>query len=951
MALTNNLKKIVDLPIFELCNQVNSNTTAITATTTSDEDGGRYIYVASGAAFCRYDVQADTWQYLAPPNIAAATVVDIKYSTYNGYRCNILSATSSTVNIPALRSQMLVGKKIRITSGTGAGQERTVTAVGEDTIWDTGLATTASATQLGDSTKRWTINQWIGYQVRIVYGTGQTQVRRVLYNDATTLTFADANYQQLDPWSNTGFSSVSPYAIPVTTAGLQAVFYIESTDITINTPWTVTPDDSSSLVALTGGVWMISSAAGAPWSSFQYYDILSDTWYTRTPLGGLLTAALGTDIRLERTGEAGGIFKSGTATSGGARTLTDTTMSGSGAMIVDDFCNYRIKITGGTGMGQSQRIVANGANYFEVATPWTVVPDATSAYSVYADTNVAYLVGNASSTMYQYQAEQDIWTIGEMVDNGICRNISVQYPGQEAFSATTIVRNTGAITALNPVPTAGGTGYAVGDLFNITTGGTVGKGRVEAVNAGVVTKVSLYSAGLTYTTGTGKATTVISGTGSGTLTVEITSIGTAGRVTLPTNHNLCAGEQVTISGCVEAAWNTTYNILATDSLTTFDIITTATSNAVASNSQSTTVIVDSTKNWAVNEHVGKIVTLQIAGTSPTTQQRRITANTATTLTVASITAGIDGTGRYTICQPSAFGRAELWENKGYENWGHATSGSTTTLIDNTKTWYSNQWAGYKIRIIAGTGVGNEFAITSNSSTTLVYAAQGFTPDSTTKYLIMDSFGLATAATNTTNATITDTTKNWKVNYWAGRRLRIIAGAGIGQEITITSNTATVITCTGTFATAPDTTSVYTILGLSTRGTGLQLNWLYNNAIRRGRILFCLRGNITGSGDSYLINQGIWKIDRFLSPQTETFTTGTMSAYDGDDKIYIHKDASGRIYALNINTLMVDGGFQLSVPHGAALIGNRMEIIRTEDGIKYLYIMQHTGTLMWRGIII
>lgn len=951
MALTNNLKKLVDLPIFELCSQLPTNTTALTATTTSDEDGGRYIYVASGAVFCRYDAQADTWQYLAPPNIAATTVVDIKYSTYNGYRGNILGSTSNTVTIPALRSQMLVGKKIRIISGTGAGQERTITAVGEDTIWDTGLATTASATQLGDSTKRWTISQWVGYQVRVVYGTGQTQVRRVLYNDPTTLTFSDTNFQQLDPWSNTGFSAVSPYALPVTTAGSQAVFYIESTDVTVDTPWTVQPDESSSFVVLTGGVWMISSAASSPFSSFQYYDILSDTWYTRTPLGGLLTAALGTDIRLERTGEAGGTFKSGTATSGGARTLTDTTMTGSGAMIIDDFCNYRIKITGGTGMGQSQRIVANGTNYFEVATPWTTIPDATSTYTVYADTNVAYLMGNNSSTMYQYHAEQDLWTLGDLVDYGICRNISIQYPGQEAFSLGTGTRYTGAITALNPTPTAGGTGYAVGDLFNITTGGTLGKGRVEEVNAGVVTKVSLYAAGNNYTTGAGKATTVISGTGSGTLTVEITSTGTVGRMSTSINHNLCVGDSVTISGCTESAWNTIFTILTVDGLSTFEIRTTATASPAATTSQGTSTIVDATKNWAVNEHVGKIVTLQTAGTTPTTQQRRIISNTANTLTVATIVAGVDGSARYTICQPSAFGRTEQWEQKGYENWGHAVSGTTTTLVDNSKTWYSNQWAGYKVRIIAGAGVGSEIAITSNTSTTLTYASQTFTPDSTTKYIIMDSFGIATAATNTTNATITDTTKNWKVNCWAGRRLRVTAGTGIGQEITITSNTATVITCNGTFTTGLDTTSMYTILGIATRGTGLQLNWLYNNAIRRGRILFCLRGGGANSGDSYLINQGIWRIDRFLSPQSETFTTGSMSAYDGNNKIYLHKDATGRIYALDINTLMVDGGFQLPVAHAPALIGNRMEIIETEDGLKYLYIMQHTGTLMWRGIII
>ena len=92
----------------------------------------------------------------------------------------------------------------------------------------------------------------------------------------------------------------------------------------------------------------------------------------------------------------------------------------------------------------------------------------------------------------------------------------------------------------------------------------------------------------------------------------------------------------------------TTNILAIDSLSTYDIITTAAASAVASFSQSTTLIVDPTKNWTVNEHKGRIIKLDIAGTAPTSQYRVITSNTATTITVATIVAGVNGTSRYTI---------------------------------------------------------------------------------------------------------------------------------------------------------------------------------------------------------------------------------------------------------------------------------------------------------------
>jgi hypothetical protein len=56
-----------------------------------------------------------------------------------------------------------------------------------------------------------------------------------------------------------------------------------------------------------------------------------------------------------------------------------------------------------------------------------------------------------------------------------------------------------------------------------------------------------------------------------------------------------------------------YTILACDSLTAFDIIISATATLIPSLSQSTTLIVDSSKNWVVDEHIGKIIKLDTAG--------------------------------------------------------------------------------------------------------------------------------------------------------------------------------------------------------------------------------------------------------------------------------------------------------------------------------------------------
>lgn len=60
----------------------------------------------------------------------------------------------------------------------------------KDIQYDTGTATSGSATTLNDTGKAWTDNQWINYQVRITGGTGQGQIRVITDNTATGLVFA-----------------------------------------------------------------------------------------------------------------------------------------------------------------------------------------------------------------------------------------------------------------------------------------------------------------------------------------------------------------------------------------------------------------------------------------------------------------------------------------------------------------------------------------------------------------------------------------------------------------------------------------------------------------------------------------------------------------------------------------------------------------------------------------
>ncbi len=50
--------------------------------------------------------------------------------------------------------------------------------------------------------------------------------------------------------------------------------------------------------------------------------------------------------------------------------------------------------------------------------------------------------------------------------------------------------------------------------------------------------------------------------------------------------------------------------------------------------------------------------------------------------------------------------------------GTASDGSTTTLIDASKSWTTNQWAGYRLSITSGAAAGDYIEVLSNNATTL-----------------------------------------------------------------------------------------------------------------------------------------------------------------------------------------------------------------------------------------
>ncbi len=947
--MANNNKKMIDLPFFELLNQAPVAASALSALTTAEDGTSKFVYYLTGpSAFYRYDTEADTWQQLATPNVAPVTAISMRYTKSRGYYGRTVSATSGSITIPGLRGNILSGSVLRILRGTGIGQTATITLTGE-TVHDFGVITGTTTATLADTTKRWRVNQWAGYLVGITYGTDATQYKKILYNDTNTLYITDANLQPHDPWNNQAFVAAAPYALPVITAGVQAHYQITSQTYSVSPSWTVTPDDTSFFTTETGGIYLLSSAAGAPFFTLQYYDVAHDSWQSKTVPQSLLGGALGTDFTIERTGQMGTAYvtKVGT-TSGTIRTLTDSGL----ALVTDRYANYRIYITGGTGIGQNRRIVAHTATTFTISNNWDVTPNSTSTYEVWPDANRLYLAGGAASAMYAYSVTSDLWMQGHHFDDGVVTNISATLLGWEALGVSTGAWIAAGVRTINTVPTAGGTGYIIGDVLTCSVGGTGAQVRVTAIApGGIATGIELIHSGtLTgFTVGTGRATTGGTGTGA---TIEITAVGATALITLATNHFLRTGNSITFAGCTESAWNTAHTVIGVPGLTTFCVSTSATANMAATASQSTSTLVDPSKNWIINEHAGRLVHLMVAGIAPTSQLRWIISNTATTLTVATWVAGINGTSKYTIYDSKVFGTDDQYKITNGGNTGWATSGSATTLVDSTKNWIPNQWAGYLFKIEAGTGYGSSrISIISNTANTLTYATQTFTPDTTTKFEIADSWGLMTAGAA---ASITETTtKNWIVNQWAGKRVRVTGGTNAGQESTVASNTATVLTIGG--IAAPDATSTYAILGIPPRGIGIEMvwNWGSSNATTKGKYLYLPRGGSSNTFDIYDITTTRWTYGYFFTPQAELFTTGSSYAYDGADTIYMTRSAANvpiRIFGYNVVTNTIRGIATTTWLQGTVHTGNSLEIVTSTDGYDYLFVLQDTGTLFSRALL-
>lgn len=78
---------------------------------------------------------------------------------------------------------------------------------------------------------------------------------------------------------------------------------------------------------------------------------------------------------------------------------------------MNSWTNYQIRITSGTGKGQTRTIASNTSTVITVSSAWTTVPDATSVYAIEGNDDYLYLLGNNAVTMYRYSISGNTWTV------------------------------------------------------------------------------------------------------------------------------------------------------------------------------------------------------------------------------------------------------------------------------------------------------------------------------------------------------------------------------------------------------------------------------------------------------------------------------------------------------------------------------------------------------------
>lgn len=235
------------------------------------------------------------------------------------------------------------------------------------------------------------------------------------------------------------------------------------------------------------GTAYVQNAGTIAVGSFKSYDFLTAVWTSLSITN--LPAAWATDGQMVAT-PSGAAHASGTATSGSTTTLVNLAKNWG----INQWCNYRLRITAGTGKGQLSSITTNTATTLTI--PAGAVVDMTSQYVIESNDDFLYLLGNAAVAMYRFTRSTNTWAVlapttvrGGITGVALTADF-VGVTGDANWALETAIQDGRYIYSMR------GGGLATLDRFDIS-GGTAG--------AGAWTNITYPGQAETFNTGSASA--------------------------------------------------------------------------------------------------------------------------------------------------------------------------------------------------------------------------------------------------------------------------------------------------------------------------------------------------------------------------------------------------------------------------------------------------------------
>jgi hypothetical protein len=212
------------------------------------------------------------------------------------------------------------------------------------------------------------------------------------------------------------------------------------------------------------------------------------------------------------------------------------------------------------------------------------------------------------------------------------------------------------------------------------------------------------------------------------------------------------------------------------------------------------------------------------------------------------------------------------------------------------------------------------------------------------YTTQCGFGYFDVATNAwTSRSIANLTAVWGTDGAMAHTCSTYNVAGNDDYIYLIGNAATPFF---RFSIAGNSWSVMANPITASAGAGCSLHWAFGyNADR----LYAFRGLATVTVYYFTVSTGVWATLTYY-PNTETFSTGSSAAYDGLNRIYVVKDATHRMYYLQLDTNLMEVAGMFPYSSGTAVAGDGLVYVKTSDGAQYLYYRRLSGTEFWRTLI-